>query len=156
MHMKTRIVQHLLVGGLCLAYLLAGCGSPEAQARAMAENKALARRIFDEAWSKGDLTVIDQVFDGNAQIKADITAVRAAFPDLRVSVDEQIAEANRVMTRVTFRGTQRGSFRDIPPTDKRVTWSIIEIHSFRGGKCTNTWKSDAEYEDLLQQLTTNT
>jgi len=151
--MKLRMAHHLLIASiLCLAWLLTACGSPEAQARVIAENKILARRIFDEAWSKGDLAVIDQVFDGNAQIKADINAVRAAFPDLRVTVDEQIAEANRVMTRVTFRGTQRGEFRGIPPTGKQATWSIVEIHSFLAGKCTNTWTSDSNYENLRQQL----
>ncbi len=58
----------------------------------------------------------------------------AAFPDLHVTIDELIAEDDKVMARWTQRGTQRGPFLDIPPTGKQISYSGINIFRIAHGQ----------------------
>ena len=60
--------------------------------------------------------------------------LRAAFPDLKVDVSEQIAEEDKVVTRKTFRGTHGGEFMGMPATGRPVAFEVIDILTFDGGK----------------------
>ena len=68
-----------------------------------------------------------------------------AFPDLRVTVEDMLAEGDKVATRWTIRGTHQGELMGIPPTGKQVEASGITIHrvsggkSWRGGRSWTTW-----------------
>jgi len=109
----------------------------------MDENKALARRIVDEMWNTGNLGVIDDVYapsaDGHAGVRMMVSAFRKGFPDLHISIEEQIAEGDRVATRYTSCGTHQGEFMGIPPTGEQMTTTAIETHRFENGKLVDLW-----------------
>jgi steroid delta-isomerase-like uncharacterized protein len=73
------------------------------------------------------------------------------FPDLRFTIEDQLAEADKVVTRWTFRGTHQGPFQGIPPTGKQVTITGISIFRVANGKGVEVW-TDADYLGMLQQL----
>lgn len=71
-------------------------------------------------------------------LKETLTGLRTAFPDMRWHVQEQIAEGNRVLTRFTWEGTQRGDFLGIAPTHRTVSvWGMV-IDQFEGSKVKST------------------
>ena len=108
-------------------------------------NKAVARR-FIQVWGDGNLDVIDelaapslvvryptipQVIQGSRELRHVIAGFRSAFPD---SVEEEIAEGEKVVLRWTFSGTHKGSFMGVPATGKRVTWTGITIYRIVDGR----------------------
>lgn len=131
------------------------------------ENKALSRRGIEEAWNKGNLGIIDEVIvpdvvihdlgnpageiRGREAVKAQRVLFRTAFPDLRLTIEDTIAEGDEVMVRFTARGTHRGELLGIAPTGKQVVVSGIAIDRYADGKVVEGWG----YFDrlgLLQQL----
>ena len=76
---------------------------------------------------------------------------RAAFPDIRVTVEDQVAEGDRVSTRRTWEATHQGTYRGIAPTGKRVKWTQISIVRFADGRIVEDWPV-ADELGLLQQL----
>ena len=64
-----------------------------------------------------------------------------AFPDLRLTVEDNFSAGDMVAARVAFRGTHRGEFQGIPPTDKQVAFSRIEIDRMGDGKVQEHWSS---------------
>ena len=128
------------------------------------EHKAIARRAY-EIFSSGSLEAIEEVIapdlvDHNAQpgrtggiegTRQVLGMLRAAFPDLRFTPDDLIAEGDRVVARVTLTGTHQGEFQGLPPTGKQVTISGIEIVRIANGKAVERW---GQFDNLgmLQQL----
>ncbi|HEX9458291.1 MAG TPA: ester cyclase [Thermoanaerobaculia bacterium] len=111
-------------------------------------NAAIVRRLVKEAQEGGNLGVVDELLaddfvdhtplpglpptrDGVRMLFA---GLRTAFPDLRVTIDEQIADEEKVATRKTFRGTHHGPFMDIPPTGRPVAFEAIDIMTVRDGR----------------------
>ena len=84
-------------------------------------------------------------------IEQAISARLAAFPDIHVTVDEQVAEGDKVSTRRTWTGTHSGVYRGIEPTGKQATWTQISIVRFDEGKIVEDWPVADELA-LLQQL----
>ena len=130
------------------------------------ENKAIARRLDDEVWSEGRLEVIDEliaddfvttVVGAPEQIRGPqgfrefVLMYRTAFPDLRISVDEQIAEGDTVVTRWTATGTHEGELMGIAATGKQATTAGINIDRFAGGKLVAGWGLFDQL-GLLQQI----
>lgn len=129
------------------------------------QNKALVRRFYEEAYTKGNLALIDELFDtnyvGHSPVGADmrgpssakqgVSSFRAAFPDLQFTIDDQIAEGDKVAVRSTLRGTHKGAVFGIPPTGTPVTLPGITIHRVAGGKIVESWIS-FDNQSLLQQL----
>ncbi len=117
------------------------------------ENKASARRFLEEIVNRGNVAVIDEVtapgfVDHSAPpgvppttegFKAWITQFRAAFPDLQYTIEDEIAEGDRLVQRVTARGTMRGDFMGMPASGKTATWQEIHITRFEGGKAVEHW-----------------
>ena len=119
-----------------------------------AENKALVRRFYKEAWANGELEVIDEVFandyvrhdlrstqalpgpEGMKRITADF---RSAFPDLRFEVEIVIAEDEFVAARWTASGTHRGAWGAVGPTGRSATFSGVNIFRFENGKVAELW-----------------
>src|SRR5262245_57505289 len=109
------------------------------------ENKAVMRRIF-ELFNTGNLALVDEVIaadvidhqappgiaPGRAGFKQLIAAFRAAFPDLQMTIDDILADGDKVVTRSTMRGTHQGEFMGIPPTGKPFTMGAIDIVRFSG------------------------
>jgi predicted ester cyclase len=74
-----------------------------------------------------------------------------AFPDLRLTVEDIFSEGDMVAARVAFRGTHRGEFQGIPPTDKHVAFSSIEIDRMVEGKVQEHW-FELDQLGLMRQL----
>ena len=74
-----------------------------------------------------------------------------ASPDLHITVEDQVAEGDKVVTRYTTRGTHQGPFMGIPPTGKHVTVTGIVITRFANCKEVEEW-ANADWLGLLQQL----
>jgi len=117
-------------------------------------NEATLRRVYDDVFSKGKLSVVDEVLDRNIVehaplppgfksvaegLKQLISEMRTGFPDLGVAVNDLVSQGDKVWTRVTFTGTHKGSFMNIPPTGKRVSFEAMDIVRFSGGKAVEHW-----------------
>jgi predicted ester cyclase len=126
-------------------------------------NKALVRRIHEEAENQGRLGVIDEVFDasfvdtghpergtGPESVKAHIAEMRTRFPDLSVSIDQLLAEGEWVVARLTSTGTHGGPFAGIAPTGKRVTWSGVAIRRIVAGRVVEQWTKFDMFRLLMQ------
>jgi len=75
----------------------------------------------------------------------------AAFPDFQLTVEDMIAEGDKVASRLTLRATHRGEFQGVPATGKQVTQTGIDIVRIAGGKVVERW-SEFDNLGLLQQL----
>jgi steroid delta-isomerase-like uncharacterized protein len=129
------------------------------------ENKASVRYFLEEAHNKGNLSVVEQLFDANLivnghmagsdAVRQVVTRLRTAFPDLHVTVEDQVAEGDKVSTRRTWHGTHLGALETvigrIPPSGKRVAWTGINLVRFANGKIVEDWISRDDL-GLLQQL----
>jgi steroid delta-isomerase-like uncharacterized protein len=129
------------------------------------ENKALVRRLFEEAWNKGNLEVSDElmasdcvlhyrgtVFPVNGDAgKAVVAAWRTAFPDFQFFFEDCIAEGDKVVLRIPFHATHQGKFFGIAPTSKQISVTEMLIARIQDGKVAEMWE---EYDQLgmLQQL----
>jgi steroid delta-isomerase-like uncharacterized protein len=115
------------------------------------DNKATVCRAIEEVWNQGNVALADELYTPNIRFQnpgvADIrtledfkryvTAMRSAFPDLHIKIEDQIAEGERVVSRYTFRGTNTGDFvtpMPLPATGKQVIMTGIGITRFAGGK----------------------
>lgn len=129
------------------------------------QNKAIVRRALEEPW-KGTLDVVDELIAsdyighdpanpephrGPAGVKEFISTYRAAFPDARVTVEEQLAEGDLVATRWSGRGTHEGELMGISPTGKRVTVSGLTISRLKGGKIVEEFQNWDTF-GMMQQL----
>ena len=129
------------------------------------ENKALALRVFEEVWNKGNLDAIDEIYvpdivdhphppglpPGVKGTKAFISMYLSAFPDTKMTVDLQIAEGDKVATRWTAQGTHKGELMGIPATGKQVTVTGIGIDRIAGGRIVETW-GEFDQMGMMQQL----
>ena len=126
------------------------------------ENKEKMRRVLEEAFGQGKVEVIDEVlhadfvcYDPNSEsgeirgadtIKGEIEYFRNAVPDLTYTVEDQVAEGDKVVSRYTVSGTHQGEFFGIPGSGKRIEMTGINIDRFdESGKLVEEWP---EY-DLL-------
>jgi len=131
-----------------------------------AENKALSKRLLDEAFNAGNLAVMDEIladgfinYDaalpepgiGIDAAKASVTGYRDAFPDLKITIEEQIAEGGSVTTRWTARGTHQGALMGIPATGKQATVTGITIDRIADGRITES-RTNWDTLGLLQQI----
>jgi len=116
-------------------------------------NKALTLRYWEEVANKGNLDLIeeicapdyvchevDQDIRGPEGVRQFIFMLRAAFPDLHVTVEDVIAEGDKIVQRWTGRGTHQGELMGIPPTGNRVSVVGITISRFKDGKVTEEWE----------------
>ena len=112
-------------------------------------NKAIVRRLFDELWNKGNLSLADQLFTPNythhdssspdfghgpESERKRATLYRTAFPDLRLTIEDLIAEGDTVMARWSCHGTHKGDLNGIAPTGKQFTISGVTTARFLNGK----------------------
>ena len=127
------------------------------------ENKALARRAWEAV---GNPDLVDEVYApdvvwhepdgevirGTEGAKQFISTYKTAFPDLNITVEDVIAEGDKVVTRVTLRGTHQGEVEEFgPPTERHMELKGITVSRIEGGKIVEDWDS---YDNLstLQQL----
>ena len=113
----------------------------------MADAKEIVRRLTEEPWT-GNVAVIDELASpdyighdptepepirGPAGLKTSLEKYKTGFSDARVTVDDQIAEGDRVATRWTGRGTHDGEIVGVAPTGKEVTVSGLTISRVENG-----------------------
>lgn len=130
------------------------------------QNKAIVRRYHDELFNKGNLAVADEVFDPNylnsafgklglprgpEGFKQYVSIMRTGFPDFHLAIEDQVAEGDKEVHRVIARGTQKGDFMDIAPTNKQVEVSAIVIDHISGGKVMESW-AEVDMFGMMQQL----
>ena len=115
------------------------------------ENKMLVRRHYKEVLTGKDVAVIDELYapiiavgdDASMereQFKAMAGMMHAAFPDVEVTVQDQIAEGDKVVTRWTAQATHQGDFMGAPPTGKQVAVKAIHIHQIVDGRIAALWE----------------
>lgn len=128
-------------------------------------NKAIVRRYYEELWNQWNLRVADELIDagisfsgslgvtvkGLEGFKQYVTLVRRAFPDFHNTIEDLIAERDRVVARLTYHGTHRGELFGIPPIGKRVTYAGIAIFRIVEGKIVDGWVLGDMY-GLMKQL----
>jgi steroid delta-isomerase-like uncharacterized protein len=77
-------------------------------------------------------------------------ALLQGFPDMRIDIEDIIADEKKVTHRFTFYGTHRGEFAGLPPTMKMVVAPGVHIHQFENGKCVEVWQVLDTYRFLSQ------
>ncbi len=130
------------------------------------ENKALVRRFMEGVVEKDNLAFANQIFAddfvyhppplglptrGPKSIIQRVAMLRAVFPDLQYTVEDEIAEGDKVVHRLTGRGTHQGEYLGIPPTGKQVTWTVTAIYRIAGGKIAERW-INVDDLGMMQQL----
>jgi len=131
------------------------------------ENKALARRYLEEIWDKGNVNLIDELFTinfvrhgppavegevrGPESFKGLVSTYHAGFPDFRVTIDDMIAEGDRVVSRWTVRGTHQGELMGNAPIGNQVTFTGYLFDRISDGKIEEEW---VDYDTLrvMQQI----
>ena len=130
-----------------------------------ARNKAVAMRVFDEIFNQGKFQVAEEIYAPDfrnhglhrtVDLKTDQDAVHAekkAFPDLRISVQQMVAEGDKVAVLWTFRGTHTGSgYEGLPATGTKVEVRGMTIWRFTDGRIVEEWSSFSETGAYLGML----
>ena len=129
------------------------------------DNKAIARRFYD-AVNDGKLEIIDEVIDGNLiehegfpglppgreGVRQFFQMVRTAFPDFSMTIEDMVAEGDKVFIRATMKGTQRGEFVGIPVSGKQMAVPFADILRFSGGRAVEHW-GITDTGAMMRQLT---
>jgi steroid delta-isomerase-like uncharacterized protein len=130
------------------------------------QNKTVVRRLVEELWNKGNLPVADELIAptythhdpstpdfgrGPESEKKRATLYRTAFSDLRLTVEDMIAEGETVVARWSCRGAHKGDLNGIAPTGKQFVISGVSVVRFTGGKMVEGW-INWDALGLMQQL----
>jgi steroid delta-isomerase-like uncharacterized protein len=127
-------------------------------------NKALVRRFIEEIFLRHDFAAVDELLTddftphtwgdmppGRDGLKAAITRVSAGLSDAQMTIDDVIAEGDRVAVRLTSSAIQSGEFMGMPPSGKRYEIGEIHIFRVRDGKASEHWHQ-ADFMGMMQQL----
>jgi steroid delta-isomerase-like uncharacterized protein len=130
------------------------------------ENKDIFRRYIEEVWNRGNLELVNEIFDrylahqpdgptlerGPEDVKRFVGEFRSAFPDFRIGIDDQIAEGDKVMVHATIRGTHQREFRGMAPTGKEIEERGFSVFRFSPeGKVVESWDSYYSQLGLMRQ-----
>jgi serine phosphatase RsbU (regulator of sigma subunit) len=142
-------------------------GEEEAVVSSAEQNKAIFRRYIEEVPNRGNLEVADEFFEryiahqpdgstlvrGPEDVKHFTGEALSAFPDWRISIEDQIAEGDKVVSHYTIRGTHQGEFRGMAPTGKEIELKGVTTFRFSPeGKVVETWDSYDQLS-LMRQST---
>ena len=129
-------------------------------------NKALTVRFVEELFNRGNMGIVGEIFapdfiereqlppgipNGREGVKVLTTMLRSAFPDFKATIDDILAEGDKVVIRMTWSGTQKGEFMSVPATGKRVSFGVIDIIRITNGKLVEHW-GQMDSMSLMQQL----
>jgi steroid delta-isomerase-like uncharacterized protein len=131
------------------------------------DNETAIRLLIEEAWNQGNVGAVEELVEpdaidhdparpanlpqGREGLRESVSMFRAAFPDLRLSIDEIFAHGDKVVWRWHSEGTQAGEFQGLLPTNKRGEVTGISIARFESGKVVESW-SEWDNLGLLRQL----
>jgi steroid delta-isomerase-like uncharacterized protein len=128
------------------------------------ENKAVVRR-WVEAFNEGDIDAVNELLTdsyvrhdpnspevrGLEEEKQLIAMYRSAFPDLHFTLEDMLAEDDRVATRLHISATHKGELLGIPPTENRLSFTAMEIYRLREGKIDEQWVN-VDTLGMMQQI----
>ncbi len=135
----------------------------------MEENKAVVRRAYEEAWNNRNVDVLDELLptdylmhtrptvnNGREVIKDGIRGYHVAFPDLHVTIEDLLAEGDKVVMRGTWEGTHLGVwntqlFGAVQPTGVRAKWGGTHLFRVAGGRIMESYYS-TDFLSLFRQL----
>jgi steroid delta-isomerase-like uncharacterized protein len=132
----------------------------------LADNKSIVRRLYEEVWNQRHLEVAGEIISpshaihdnhlpdagiGPEAYQRNVVRFVAAFPDLRFTVEDMVAENDKVVAFWVITGTHRGEFRGIAPTNVKISVEGITINHVSGGKIMDAF---VNYDalGLMQQL----
>lgn len=128
------------------------------------QNIAVVNRLIGEVINQGKFDVIHEVIDeqysyhageislvGKESLEHLLRSYRNAFPDICISVSEQLAEANTVVTRGRLKGTQLGNFNDLPASGKAIDVDVVILSKIDGDKIVSEFEIIDELT-MLRQL----
>lgn len=130
-----------------------------------AENKALVRRFYEEVWGNHSLDALDELVTtdavdhelppglppGREGMKAFLGMFLSAFPDTKMTVEDALAEGDKVATRWSATGTHTGELMGIPATGKQINVTGLDINRISGGKIVEHW-GQFDQMGMMQQL----
>lgn len=129
------------------------------------ENKAISRKFWDY-FEKGERDKIENElwannyklhFTGKEPLNIEesketiMKMFNTGFPDLKITVEIQVAEGDLVVDRFTAQGTHKGEFRGVAPTNKKITFTGIVINRFVDGKIAERW-TEVDLMGIMSQL----
>ena len=129
------------------------------------ESKAIVRRLWG-VWEEGNIDLVDELLapdyinhtpatpdqpTGPEGVKGVVTMFRSAMPDLRVVIEDMIAEGDKVAVRYTLEGTHEGELFGVPPTGQRLSIKSISVERVSDGKVREHWRI-TDSLDMMQQL----
>ncbi len=129
------------------------------------ENKRIARRLLEDIWQKGDRTTAQEIIADDIIIHGTVPGqppgpegqlyaanfFRSIFPDLQWTIEDLVAEGDKVVLRWTMRGTHQGPLGDIAPTGKQVMWTGIDFLRIQNRKVAEIWHNE-DYFGLVKQI----
>jgi steroid delta-isomerase-like uncharacterized protein len=127
--------------------------------------KALVHRYYDELWNRWELGLVDELLApdvgfrgslgievrGRAGFRDYVALVRGAFPDFHNAVEELVSEGDRVVARLTYRGTHRGPLFGLTPTGRRIHYAGVALFRIAEGRIADGWVL-GDTLGLLRQL----
>ena len=143
----------------------AGATEKEDENMSAEENKATMRRYFG-VFEQGNTELLDELLapeyvnrspatpdlpTGPEGVKGVVTMFRSGMPDLRVVIEEMIAEGDKVATRYTLEGTHEGELFGVPPTGRRLSVGSISVERVSEGKIREHWRISDDL-GMMQQL----
>ena len=116
------------------------------------EQQKVNDRVIKEVWNQGNLELLDELCDPNFLLHDGTTAIhgidgfkryverdRLAFPDVHFTIEDEVVEGDKVVTRFICRGTHEGYLVGIAPTGKRMTVSGIVLNRFANDRLMESW-----------------
>ena len=160
--MLTIKVPMLFLGLLLTAAFIAACGDSNSTQE---DNKEVVQRFAEEFKNQANHGIVDELMTpgfihhftdprlppGRDAMKLLGQSIVAGFPDVHATVQDLLADGNRVIERTSVQATHTGDFNGIPATGKSVTWTEIHIYRMEDGKIAELW-SEIDFLGLLSQL----
>ena len=131
-----------------------------------ADNKAIVRRLYEEVWNNRKLEVVNELISpshalqsptifgssiGPEAYKRQVSSLLEAYPDLHWTIEDAIAEKDKVVACWTLSGTHKGDYMGVPATNKKVSVGGITIHHIAGGKIMDS-HTNWDLLGMMQQL----
>ncbi len=139
----------------------------KAQAEVEEQNKALVRQWIEQGFNKGNMDIVEEFYatdyvfhnpfpppeevKGAVNIKQFMTPFIEAFPDAKYTIEDEIAEGDKLLVRLTFSGTHTGELMGIPPTGKQITVKAMSLIRIVEGKFVEEWEI-LDTAAFMQQL----
>ncbi len=147
---------------LILCFMV-GCQDKEAMAEVEEQNKEVVKRYWEGKWNERRPEILDELqnqdvvyhgtsmeMNGIEEYKQVYSSFLSAFHDTQVTFEDLIAEGDKVMSRITIRGTHKGELEGMPPTGKTFTSSFFTVFRIVDGKIVEEWEIFDELGMMMQ------